>query len=197
MRVKRVIQNLAEKKFYSLDVASAAMPVTWTFRSFLGSIQQGTTASTRIGNKIRVHRITWSFLLTPSAVAGVADGCTGRIVVIHNKETNATVPTGSGDVFEGNQVYAQRFVPLMSRVSILKDVQHSMVTTGVNAGTPASAGPQACFAITIYPNKVIEYQNNTASVVALFKDDYQLGMTCTDASTCFCEYSIQVVFTDV
>lgn len=194
-RVRRVLMNMAERKFYTTTVTSGAMPAVWTWISHIGLIQQGFLANQRIGNKIFIRKMTWAGQMTFSAAAANVTGCLGRMVIYHNKETVGLLPALTPAVFDQDKVYAQRNITLKPRLSILKDMTHSGVVTATNGATPIATGPQTSFQVSIYPNKQIDFQSNLGTVADLFKDDYGMGMICNN--TCVMEYYVTIEYNDV
>lgn len=193
-RVRRAIINIAEKKFVNTSIATrasmTAVTNAWLFTSCIAGIQQGTSASDRIGNKAYIHSITVRFSLIPSFVT-VVSGVQCRFVMYHNKEAVAALP-GPTTVWTTDTFNSQRNLTLKPRVSLLKDMTMAHVNT-----TTTSGGPPYMMACTIYPKKIVDFQSSAGTISDLFKDDYGFGW-CADANSC-CQYygTVQVVFSDV
>jgi len=194
-RVRRIITTLAEKKYFDISVGSFNMTAAWVFDSLLDGIQIGQLATNRIGNKICVEKIEVHVLMSPLTTLN-AEGCMCRLVLYHNKETVGALPV-SANVFTTDTVSSTRNMVLKPRVTIKKDMTHTMVATGSNAGSTISVGPMGMMSFTIYPKKVIDFQSSTPSIVDLFKDDFGIGWIASAASSCKMQYTAQVVFTDM
>lgn len=208
-RVRRIVYNMAEKKYFNQSVGTPGVPhtmaATWTFFSALTSnltsgsvagLVPGTGAFNRLGNKILLKSITYTIFITPTATAGMADGCTCRVVLYHNTEASGTAPTGL-TMFTTDTVYANRNVDYLSKMSLQRDMVHSMVALSNNAGTVNTVGPGKLFKVTVYPNKVIDFTNTTGSISDLLKHDYGIGFCATESTGCNMICNMQTIFTDL
>jgi len=197
MRVRKVVQSLAEKKFFDITTQSITFLNTWTtIDNFICQITQGTTASNRIGNKIFVHSIEVSLVVTPQVAMSVA-GCFCRIAFVHNKETNY-VATDPLSIFNLNVVTSLRNTPNNAKYTMLRDFQHVMVPTGTDStGVVKTVGPALFTTFKIFPKKRIDFVANTGLVADLMKDNWSL-LYCADSSTgCTGTYRVKVIFSDM
>jgi len=200
-RVRRVIMSMSEKKVANYAINTRAVPgglgATWAAVSFFNGpaaitgIQQGTTASTRIGNKIRISKISWSFAFLPMAAVDASGGNTCRFIIYHNKQTNGTL-VATADIFQSNQVTSQRNINGLQKVTVLRDQTMAMVPTSAT-----TSGPTYPLTGAIYPNKIIQYTGNTATIADMLVHDYGFAVI-SDAASC-CEFygEWQIQFTDV
>lgn len=210
-RVRRVVFNMAEKKFFNQTMGVAATPLvvgaTWQFFSTLctnsttGSvvgIKQGTGASDRLGNKILLRQINFTIRMTPTFASGMTDGCFCRVIVYKNKEAVGSVPTGA-DMFVLDVVDANRNIPLTPKLSVLRDLGHTMVTTAaVAASTPLAVGPVKLIKFSVFPNKIIDYSGgNSGAITDILKHDFGIGFCATEANACNVVCAVQSIFSDV
>lgn len=191
-RIKRVVNSMAEKKFVDLTLFNGGLVGTYTVWSALAGIVQGTTASTRIGNKIRVHAIEFNVYCYPATVT--ADGVSARFVVYHNKETVGALTTGSM-VFSADNFMALRNTTLQPRISVLRDRMCHCVITALDGATKGY-GPPHSFKWTIYPNKLIDFQSNAGTISDLLKDDYGMMAAASAATEMGCDIRCKVIFSD-
>lgn len=194
-RVKRAILTLAEKKYYEFQPINTAMTTTWTWKSALIDIVQGTGATQRIGNKIFVHAIRFMVQMKPVVVAGVSQAnC--RCVVYHNKEAVGALPN-TDQVFSTTGVTAQRYIPQLNRYRLLRDQVHNLTSFAYNSTTNEYIlGPGSQFQWAIFPKKRIDYTGNGNGITDLFKDDYGFGCIVDTAATCNMNLRVQVIFSD-
>lgn len=207
-RVRRVVLNMSEKKFFNqnVGVVGTEFPaaITWDFFSALATnasgggtgIKQGTGASDRLGNKIFLRAIHFTITMAPLFGAGMTNGCVCRVIVYHNKEAVGTLPSGI-TMFTLNNINSNRAVEYMPKLSVIRDFTHSMVTTAaVAASTPLSVGPMTIKKFSIYPNKLISFTSNTGAISDFLKDDYGFGICATDATGCSVIVNMQTIFSD-
>lgn len=195
--VKRIMNNMLEKKSKLTSLQVGANPDgTWDFFSGLTGITQGTTASTRIGNRITVTSIRFTVMITLNAVSSPA-GALCRCILYHNKEAVGAVPAVYG-IFDQDNILANRNVAQLPRYSILRDYTHQLTPTAYDAANSNFAyGPPIKFVWTIYPRKVINFDGNSGTITDLFKDDY--GFACAMAGpggVCAMTVDAKVMFTD-
>ena len=187
---------MAEKKFFYTATGVSPLPVTWTFESFLDGIIQGSTASTRIGNKILIHGIQVKVIMAPlTTMPAIGSIC--RLVIYHNKETVSAVPV-SANVFTSNTVTALRNITLLPRLAIKRDMTQAMMVTSQNgAGANLTVGPANVMSMSIYPKKIVDFQSNAGTVTDLFKNDFGIGYICSAAASCTITFEVNVIFSDV
>lgn len=184
-----------EKKFFDVTPAGGAVPATWTWSSFLQGLNQGTSASGRIGNKIYVHQINFFAQISPLVTIAAA-GSVCRLVIYHNKEAAGAVPSATPSVFDSDKVIAARYIPTRPRYTIMKD--QSMVhtpLTGTGGAAVLMAG-KTTLKMTVYPKKRVDYSSTGGGIADLFKDDYGLGMIADGANCCTIEWRAQVIYSD-
>lgn len=194
LRIKKVVNNMVEKKYYNTQLYSATASTTsYQLKSCFIGLTQGNTASTRLGQKIRLHAIHFTIFVSGVAGASAAAGSICRMILYHNKDTNGVQVTGA-ELFNTDDVLSSRAVPYMPKVSLLKDVVFSMYSpTGV-AGAGSTA--PTLFKWSIYPKKTICYSKDTAVIADILKDDYGFGFASDDAGCCTLTCNAQVIFSD-
>lgn len=184
-----------EKKYFDFAEDEVSMAVTWSFADVLPSISVGTSASQRIGNKIFLHSIEWQVFMKPLTTMAVS-GCLGRTVVVHSKCADNIAMT-SGVIWQQDTIDTLRNTPTQSRVTILKDVSHTMVPTAVTStGTIAAVGPRRLMHLKIFPRKVIAYSNTGGTFADMVKDDYLLAWVADAAAGCNFDVRGKVIFSD-
>lgn len=199
-RVKRIVTSMSEHKFvnYAIGTRAAgnAIVASWGVLSFLNGpagttgIPIGTTASTRIGNKIRLVSIKYSFVFLPVATMDASGGNNCRFVIYRNNQCNGTL-VSAADAFVSNQTTSPRNVNNLKKISILRDSIMTMVPT---SGT--TMGPAYPITGTIYPKSVVTYTGTAATIADILMKDWGF-MVIADAASC-CEYygEWQLNFTD-
>lgn len=195
--VRRVVNsNLEHKWNLATMVNGAAVPATWTFLSALTGVTQGTTATTRLGDKIRVQRIEYLVKIEPIAAAAMATGSLCRFCLYHNKQANGSLPAATA-VFDVDAFQVMRNVPRQSTISLQRQFIHRMNIIAVDTGGAVrSSGPVFFSSISVYPKKVIEFVNNTGDVAGLLKDDYGICYIGDDANCCAITVTRKLHFTD-
>jgi hypothetical protein len=192
-RVRKLMNYVAERKYLDLTVAGANVASTWSYHNPLASIIQGTTASTRIGNRIFVHSI--SYTVTCAPLAGMnTTGCVARMVLFHDKECMGSTPNAL-DMWEANEFNTQRNSAKLPKFRILKDMTHTMVVTAYNAGI-AAAGPLIGTIMVCRPRKVIQYSANNNGIADILKDNYGMGHVASHAASCNVYMKVKVIFSD-
>lgn len=201
---RRVVNSRLEEKYINLvllgsttDPTTAApslMSGSWTFKSVLPTIAEGTTSFERIGNKIRVKRIEFSIQIEPAIHSAMVDGGAGRVVVYHNKQATGALPSAAM-VWDTNRLATLRNTAQTKRISILKDYTHQMVVYASNGGAVFSAGPSTFFKWVVYPKKTIQYTANTADISDILMDDYGIGFV-GEANCCQGYILAKVIYTD-
>jgi len=194
-RVRRIVHNMEEKKFLDKTIASGVMSSgAWDVDDHVASLQQGTSASQRIGNKIMVHKIEWCITMVP-LVTMPAAGCVSRFAIVHNKETVGTTITGT-DVFLSATFDTLKNTANQPRYTVLRDQNHSMVVTGMNGATQAAVGPIASIKLTIFPKKIVSFNGNTGGNGDLLKDNWSLLSICSNPNACNMQGTWKMTFSD-
>lgn len=214
-RVRKIVLSMNEKKYkegsFSMAVGTSWMfmsllagatgdpaAVTWTTTPF--RIGQGNDANTRIGNKIFLHAVRLSFVITPSGNNhGNLDGDTCRCILYHNKEAAGIQVPSSSSVFSTQTIDSPRYIPLKTRYTIVKDALHTFVPIATDQGgasTTFTLAPVGSYAFTIYPKKKIEYTSTTGALSEIFKDDYGLGCIARKGY-CTMTCQVQLIYSDM
>jgi len=202
-RMRRIVQNMAETKFFDYQLTSSPVPNgAITFFSLLGHIpQQGAasaaTASLRQGNKIWVTKIQIKVMCGPLNSA-VVNGTCLRFGTYHNKDTRKSLPNAT-EVFNTTDPMALRNSNYYPQVSIIKDITHHTVVTSMNAGTVTSSGPNGMYNIDIYVNKMIDYIGTggaPGSGTDLLNHDYGLWWISSGPNSHYFNCNTKVLFKD-
>lgn len=189
-RLKRVIYSTNEQKFLDVNVPGFTLGTTYTVIDMPLLVALGTNANQRIGNKIYIKEIQFRVFMNPLA-AMPANGSLCRMLVVHNKQTNGATLSPT-TVFATNDISSLRATPTMSRVSILRDMQHTMVFTG----SAATVGPIKFSNFSVYPRRVVEFNGTTGTIADLIKDSYAVMLICSNAVGCAVTYQAKILFTD-
>ena len=99
--VKKCMDRLIDDKYATLQLSnptSAANTPTVFGSALLGGIQQGTSDGTRVGNLIRVKKITFKGTVTNTTSDRI------RILFAWDKQTNGAAPAG-GEIITVNDVH--------------------------------------------------------------------------------------------
>lgn len=199
---KRVLRQQLEKKYFNTDLYSGTAPDSWTFRSAIAGLQQGSTATTRIGDKIRIHKIEFMVSIEPLPVANTESGSRCRVILYHNKQANGAVPTAANGVFDSDEILSLRYHPKLPQYTVLKDYVHNMsiMSAAFDSGTsttlPLTAGPPIQFKWVIYPKTPIAFTSSAGTISDILRDDYGLGFVGDESDCCNIEVITKVTFTD-
>lgn len=188
---------MLERKFVLVPMHSGTVGTSWAFFSALSGITQGTTASTRLGNKITLQSIRFTVFINTSPQDNVGTPALCRCVLYHNKMANGAVPSVY-QVFDQDNMIANRAQTKLPQFSILRDYTHTFTPTAFDPTANKFAyGPPTKFVWTLYPKKVLDFSGNTGTIADLFKDDYGFACSAT-GSTAICDMIVtaQVIFTD-
>lgn len=199
---RAIVNRVAELKAHTGESHVDGINVTmgWGFRSFLAGIDQGTTASTRIGNQIYIRKIEVMINLTPQGAAfeGLAAGHFCRLILYRNKQTNGALP--SYDILFNKDLYnSLRNVPNIRRIVISRDYMHSFQRLDLEAGAlpgPTVSGTST-FQWTIYPRRKIQYSSNASTVADILTNDLGIGWCGSHNACCRLDFQYQVWFNDV
>lgn len=214
-RFRKLTYNMQEKKYLDYKVTGLACNTSGMCQSLLygtsilwgggstvapdpAGLSQGTSASTRIGNKIYLHSITVTMnIFGTAAAAGAALGCAMRWGIYHNKECNGVQLTWA-QIFNDAQAFANRSIPYKPKVTLLKDRVDSIVVTGTDStGAVKTVGPNTLHKCAVYPKKVISYSSGTSTIADILKDDYGLYMICQASSTMNMNFAVQIIYSDL
>jgi len=186
---------MAEKKFFDYAPTTITPPInaTWFLDSQVYRIATGTLATQRVGNKIFIHSIEYSFTCTCNVANIPATGGFIKFILWHDKETNGTNISAT-TLFNVDNILSVRNTSSQPKCSILKEMNCHMVNT-----TATTAGPQHQWKWKIYPKKRVDYTNSTASISDILKDNWGFGI-CQSVSqaTAFATiaYSLKIIYSD-
>lgn len=207
-QMKRFGISVPELKTYSTSGSYPVATTVWQYFSCLAmvatggcpkvSINQGTDASSRIGNRIFVKKIEVMIMMTPGT-SMPAGGTQCRAVMYHNKECNGTL-IASTDLWDYDQLMTTRLQARLAKASVLKDHSKSMIVTGTDStGVIKAVGPTCMAHFIVYPKKTINYVGNTTAgaITDLLKDDYGFGYCALNATSVSIAVALKVSFTDL
>lgn len=186
-----------ETKWFIRDIAvSEVITTSWKNVSACIGLGEGTSAITRIGQKVRLKRIEYIVAIQPVLAGTEKVGSRCRVILYHNKQANGA-PMAPTSLFDSNDILSLRNITQMRRCSVLKEhVHHMSVIASDGAGTNSSAGPPIQFKWTIYPKTVLQYTSNAGAEADILKDDYGIGWISDDAGCCTISVRSKLVFTD-
>lgn len=232
-KVKRIITNLDETKFISNAIVSNGVnPVgvtdTWNDISGVGvtnfplfgdrpgaantGIIQGTGASNRIGNRVKMKACIITVQVKPTVGATMFDGASCRFVVVKDKLSSGVAPSADAIFQTVNSGVSQIARPYnlanvsttgqgagTKRFSILLDKVHQMVVTGTStANNVLAAGPQL---VAIYKIPVkgleVEYSASTSAVADLQKNHLWFFFVGEASACCSLSVNVQNIYTDM
>lgn len=212
-RFRKFILNQQEKKFYEYTVSNMACPTVGMAQSLLygtsilwgggstvapdpAAIVQGTTANTRIGQKIYLQSINICLGILPTVSGAQPNGCVMRYGIYHNKECNGVQVTYA-QIFNGTGVTSLRNINYKAKVSVMKDLSQSAVTTGTDStGATKAVGPTVLYKLSVHPKKIINYSAATATLADILKDDYGIFMACNQSSSMQMSLNVQLIYSD-
>lgn len=205
--VRRTVMDIEEHKFFQHfpTVAVTTFPhLTWQIYGLLYNasnvgIVQGTGASDRIGNKIKLQGIDLMVKIEPIQSGMDANGSMCRLVVIHQKKNNGAAPTQT-QCFTGlgtphlvadiqNPVYE-------NRITFHQDIVHNMVMTGTNVAPANTAGPEGLYKIHIPAKSIVEYNSSSGGEASLVSDGWYIAITSDGAACCAITTNCVVRYTD-
>lgn len=137
-----------------------AVGTTTGYLTLLNGCSQGTTATTRLGRRITMKSI---YIRGNLQMAATTTGyCPVRILVVYDKQTNATAPSAS-DILVADAV---------NNVNNLSNSRRFVTLFDEIIPVIGSAGPQAAY-VTLYKklNHVVEFNAGSAGTVG----DIQTG----------------------
>lgn len=199
--VRRIITNYAEKKFIDMPLVDNTITPAWEFwGSLFDAIPQGTSANTRIGNKIYVTKVNIRFTIRGQATMAV-DGNLVRVVLFKDVAANGKAVTWH-DLFHADALVSTRSSVFNSNVSLIKDITLGQHVTALAAtsGTTSAAG--AYYSAprvvdwTVYPKMIVDYDSSTSGVASILKNNMGIGYVGLSATAAYISGYIKVEFTD-
>jgi len=193
---QRIIRNpVAELKYLNNTIAADFSSAAWAFGTLL-ACQQGTSATQRLGNKIFLKFIEIrGSMVCKTGIASSQLGILCRFIVYHNKQANGALPTGANGVFDADNINSNRYLPLLSRYAVLKDMSHSFPVYN-NSGDTITASQLMQFHVVIPCYKVIHYQSNAGTVSDLATDDFGVGLITNLNASCSYSLTCKATFSD-
>lgn len=200
-RVRTIVNRIAEEKYINITLGTQFTSMNhdaWKYQSALAGIIQGTTAHTRLGNKIFVKAIHFAIecnLANVGAIRQENESC--EMVAYHNKQANGTAMS-SGLMWNTDEVGAVRNLDQTHRVKIQKYLYHTFQVFGdPSVTTKVTLTGWGVMRFSIYPKKVIEFQSNAGTISDILSDDFGFGAAITGYNgLCTLTGTMQTVFTD-
>jgi hypothetical protein len=203
--VREYVTAIDEKKFRVVPMfnsgTNTAVGATWLFVPILcdwnatptlgDGIVQGTSANTRIGNRVKLQGIDIIVRITsiPANVGTAGSFC--RMAVIHDKRSNGSgLPTGS-NVFTTDNYLGVPNPVQEERYTVSQDSVHQMMLT-----TSTTGGPEGLFKIHIPHKSIIEYNGTNGRLGDIVGSNYFLGFVSDDADCCLIQAQATVHYTD-
>jgi len=186
--------DVQEKKFLDGSQAAFNVAATWAYDNPLAILQQGTSASQRIGNRVFVHFIHYSIVCVPNTTIAVT-GSQCRMVAFHDRECNGVTPTATG-MWVTDESNTLRNSAKLPKFRIIRDMMHNMVVTATNAAAVSATGPMVLQHLFIPVKKAIQFSGNTGTVADILKDNYGLGYCAENGTACKLAWKVKVVFSD-
>lgn len=156
-------------------------------------IVQGTTASTRLGNKIKILAIDYVVNIKPNIVNSQGSICV--FMFGYDRRCNGLDPAATG-IWQVDNFNEVRNPAQTSKYGVQMVKRHNMVVLSNNAGAPFSTGPNTQFTYRQKVNKTVEYTGNTGTIASLFKDNYFFGYCASDVNCCAIAVNGMIHFTD-
>jgi len=197
---------MAEHKYFDMliDVNKASvatkMKTTVEYLSILDGINQGITASTRVGNRIRVSRVEASFDVQPDTNNPMLSLM--RLMFVHNADCGSAAPSFSDMFHPGSKDYMSLQAPeFMSKYKLKRDYLHSITTVAIRPdNNSATSGPRTNVRFKFPFNKVITYRATGGAAgttpTNMTKDDLYLAWVATEADCCQFQGTVRVYYTD-
>lgn len=193
-----MVNYMAEKKYFDRSDAAFSILATNSFYGPVKDIIQGTTALTRIGNKIFIREIQWHLCFIPLVTMPVG-GSFVRYGLYHNKDTNGAAITGL-QLFQADDAISLRATPYLPKITVSHQGVFSMMPTSsenvASVITVRTVGAPTCIFLSQKCNKIVTYTGNNGTVADLLKDDYGLFVAAKDALACTVTVKCKVIFSD-
>lgn len=119
-----MVRRGAEKKYFDVAVASYSCSADAPARTLLNGMDQGSTALTRIGNKINMDSIQVKGLIMPGQDT-VTDPTHVRIMIVYDKQPNGAV-WGVTDLLTSSSSNSFRNMAYQSRFKVIYDKTFAM-----------------------------------------------------------------------
>lgn len=199
--IRKAIKNQAEKKFaFSTGVIPGTGATNaWQHQQVVAqlSIAQGTTASTRVGSKIRAVKLEFFVRIDPVASTTGKNGSFCRFIFWKSKDGNGIVATTT-EIFDSDNILTSMNSNYKHRFTKLGDFTHQMVVTSASdAGVNISSGPMFFKTITFYPKDVIEFGSLSTGVQAnIIGTDFGISWICDDANCCLLYVGAKLTYVD-
>lgn len=155
--------SLGEWKF--LDLHASFSVSTTPALILVNGMQQGTSASTRVGSKIAIRSLEYrSYLQSPS---GTGDEQLCRIMFILDRQPNGAAPTAITDILVESTVTSPRNLANRKRFKIMWDKTYTIgdpAGENVNTGCPTSRFLK--FYMKFRRPIVVDYNSGNAGTIA-------------------------------
>lgn len=210
--VKKAIERSCEAKYQERTYTPGTLTTaTWTWYGLLNNsttgIPQGTSASERIGNKIKVKEILINITVQPSGSHDnvMSNGSICRVMVLKDKNWRQTAygSVASTTYLQADALSALPNWPNKENYHVYGDFQHAMNITSTlgDGGTgiivSSTSGPAHVYQLRYVPNTVVEYSGAAGTADQILTNQFWIGI-CSDAANCCNVPSIRinVIYTD-
>lgn len=194
--VRQVVQNQAEEKYFAQNLYNGQLTgATWLMKSAIAGIVQGTTASTRLGNAIRLKRIDFAIYVEPNGTGMGITGSVCKLMLWHNKQASGAVLSPT-TLYNADNINALLNWSQHNRCTELKVQYCNMWTQTISGSASTSANGTMRFNWSIFPKTRIDFVANNGNNADILSDDYGFGFVSDVLSCCKVTCNVQVIFTD-
>lgn len=201
---KNVITKISEKKYF--DTAATAWPTStgsWQIQEApiqFYNIVQGTTVSTRIGNKIRVTGISFKMAVTPTTATVNLVGDFLRMQVWMDKQCQGSLAS-IGDIYATTtSLRSFRVLEKKDRFKLMWSRDHLINVVQLNSGFTAPAvtncQPLEC-EVYLPVNKIVNFKNNAGTIADIYGCNIFFTHCVMNGSTVTVNCTSRIYFTDV
>lgn len=187
--------HTAEKKYIDnalvLTTATAGV-VTGTYVTMV----QGQTASTRIGNKIRVKNINLSLTFDTSGADLTPDPLLMRCMLLWDKQANGALPAVL-DILQTASVYSYRNMETVERFTVLKDKFILLKTPTALTGAWAASAADGRFAKFAWKGAMDVHYGGNAGTVADLRSENLVILLISNIAAGHANGNIRVKYTDM
>jgi len=206
-RQRTIAYSVAETKFwdqgYNLGaggVYGAAITAGGSApNEIISKIQQGTASNQRIGNRIRITKVTFAVRVAPLGVA-MAGGASCRLLVWRYYMPVGAAPA-LGDVLNVDPQktaiitpYSTRNSAVTAKLTVLADKMHTFTTT--NVPTTITQGPLYAYEFSIYPKMTTIFNANTGGFADIVENSIAFAVTTEDGTCCTADVRVKILYKD-
>jgi len=171
---------------------------TWQWAP-LNTMSQGTSSSTRLGNRVFIESIELNISMNCIAGTNNQVGAICRFVVVMDRQANGAVIPGIPSFFQDDNVLSVRSVAGFPRYLQLKNIQRTMQATQVSTGgTPGNTEASMPEVIHVYipVRRYTQYQSNAGTISDILTNSICYGMLASTNNTCQVQMRGKLTFRD-